>query len=258
MQRTIIASAVIVAALAAPTAASASTDLTIIGHRGTESTLLYVENSKDAVKAAMLAGAAGVEVDVRLTSDDKVIAMHDATLDRTTTCTGLVSERTYDDIRTNCQLKITGEKVPNLYELAWTYEKYNAAGDRLWVHTKFEASSAVRSSVMAAVDKYSVRDQTVILADEDDYLDDWSKWSLIERALIFNQSDVNQGGSEAWEGGFDYAVPYATPVTEALVDTARATGSKVYAVEGFPLSLAQAQDLGLDGFIANDVTAAVA
>jgi glycerophosphoryl diester phosphodiesterase len=254
MLRSNIASAVIVAAIITPTSAEAATALTLIGHRGTATTLSYVENSKGSVKAAMVGGARGVEVDVRLTKDKQIIAMHDKTLDRTTTCTGAVASRTYDDIRKNCKLKLTGEKVPNLYELAWTYSKYDSKGDRLWVHTKFESSSKVRSSVMRALDKYGLRKQAVIFADEDQWLDDWRKWSGIERALIFNQTDVDQGGKESWESGFDYVVPYMVEeVTAKLVSKARAKGSKVYGVDTPTMSREDAERLELDGFLANTV-----
>ena len=236
--------------LAAADQARASESFPLISHRGLYSATVP-ENSKDAVRDALEAGADGVEVDIRLTSDDKVIAMHDPTLDRTTTCTGNVSDRTYDDIRTNCTLD-SGEKVPNLYELAWIFERYADSNDQFWVHTKFEASSAVRSSAAAARDKYGGRPQTVLLAVEDDYLDDWNKWSYLKFALIFNQADVDQGGREAWEGGFDYAVPYRVTVTPALVQLAQSTGSDVYGVEGhFITGVAEAMVLGMDGLLAD-------
>jgi glycerophosphoryl diester phosphodiesterase len=241
--------------LAAADQAKAVGALNVVGHRGAQSTSSATENGTKAVAFAMQRRAGGVEVDVRLTRDGRQIVMHDKTLDRTTNCTGEVAKRTYADIRENCRLD-SGQKIPNVYEIAWTFSKYDSRGDRLWLHVKFEASSKQRSSLFKAVDKYGLRTKTVILQDEDDMLEDFAKWSGIERALIFNAADVAQGGSESWTAGFDYAVPYRVPVTAALVTKARKAGSKVYGVES-GLSLSQAQTLGLDGFVANDVAGAL-
>jgi glycerophosphoryl diester phosphodiesterase len=233
----------------------AATSLVVVGHRGSQDTVSATENGKYSVKAGLQAGAKGVEIDVRLTKDGQQIVMHDKTLDRTTTCTGEVAKRTYNDIRTNCKLK-NGEKVPNVYELAWTFSKYDVKTDKLWLHVKFTANAKQRASLFKAVDKYSLRKQTIVLADEDDMLDDYRKWSGIERALIFNQADVNQGDSESWGAGFDYAVPYQVEVTSELVAKAHKAGSKVYGVES-KFTIAEAISLNLDGFVANDVAGAL-
>lgn len=236
--------------------AAADTSLSVVGHRGHETTLSATENSRAAIKSAMQSGANGVEVDVRLTKDGKQIVMHDATVNRTSSCFGSVTMLTYEALRA-CKLN-SGEKVPNLYEAAWEFSKWDSKTDKFWIHVKFNPTAKQRKSLFKAVDKYGLRKQTVILADEDDTLDAFRKWSGIERALIFNATDVAQGGRESWEAGFDYAVPYDVPVTPQLVSLARKAGSKVYGIESHPLSLAQAEDLGLDGFIANDVLGAVA
>jgi glycerophosphoryl diester phosphodiesterase len=257
MFRTAVAAfaAVSVALIATPAeAATASFD--VIGHRGAESTATVTENGRAAIKAAMQAGANGVEVDIRKTKDGQIVVMHDKTLNRTTGCSGEVEKMTYASVRA-CKLN-SGEKVPNLYEVAWEFSKHDSKSDRLWVHVKLSPTSKMRKEIFKALDKYGLRAQTVILADEDDMLDAFAKWSKIERALIFNQADVNQGASESWGAGFDYAVPYQVEVTKARVAEAHAAGSKVYGVESNPVSLADAKALGLDGIVANDVLAAVA
>jgi len=66
-------------------------------------------------------GADGVELDVEITEDGQLIVMHDDTLDRTTDCTGCVSEMTFDQIRA-CRLldgagNPTEERPPTLVEV---------------------------------------------------------------------------------------------------------------------------------------------
>ncbi|MBW2550958.1 MAG: hypothetical protein JRE19_15285 [Deltaproteobacteria bacterium] len=77
-----------------------------IGHRGTGLTREghpFPENSIPSFLAAMEQGADGIELDVEITKDGELIIMHDDTLDRTTDCTGCVSEMTFDEIRA-CRL----------------------------------------------------------------------------------------------------------------------------------------------------------
>ncbi|MEM7434518.1 MAG: glycerophosphodiester phosphodiesterase family protein [Myxococcota bacterium] len=84
-----------------------------IGHRGTGPTRPghpYPENSVSSFVAAMEAGADGVELDVEITEDGQVVVMHDDTLDRTTDCTGCVSEATLAEVRA-CRL-LDGEGQP--------------------------------------------------------------------------------------------------------------------------------------------------
>lgn len=63
----------------------------LAGHRG--ATGVADENTISAWRYA-LPYADILEADVRLTSDKKMVIMHDATLDRTTDCTGRVADRT--------------------------------------------------------------------------------------------------------------------------------------------------------------------
>jgi len=52
------------------------------------------ENSLEAIGRAIKAGAEMIEIDVRSTSDKKLVIMHDATIDRTTDGSGTVSDLT--------------------------------------------------------------------------------------------------------------------------------------------------------------------
>ncbi len=84
-----------------------------IGHRGTGPTRsghALPENSIPSFVAAMAAGADGIELDVEITGDGRLIVMHDDNLDRTTNCEGCVSARTFDEIRA-CRL-LDGAGVP--------------------------------------------------------------------------------------------------------------------------------------------------
>ena len=63
-------------------------------------------------------GAIGVELDVALTSDQQVVVMHDPHVDRTTECTGCISEMTLEEARACRARDADGEEifVPSLAE----------------------------------------------------------------------------------------------------------------------------------------------
>jgi len=68
----------------------------IIGHRGASA--LTPENTLGAFKRALIDGAAGVELDVRLASDGVPVVIHDATLRRTGLREGIVAKLTSKEL----------------------------------------------------------------------------------------------------------------------------------------------------------------
>lgn len=83
-----------------------------IGHRGAPA--CAPENTIRSFKRALELGATGVEFDIRMTKDNVLAVIHDATVDRTTNGTGLLREKTLADV-----LKLDagqGEKIPTLLE----------------------------------------------------------------------------------------------------------------------------------------------
>ncbi len=88
-----------------------------LGHRG--GTGRHPENTLAAFRAAVEAGAGGLELDVRLTRDGHPVVMHDATVDRTTDGFGAVAGMTLAGVR---RLDAGGggrrdERVPTLREV---------------------------------------------------------------------------------------------------------------------------------------------
>ncbi len=69
----------------------------VIAHRGEH--LSHPENTLPAFRAAIDAGADFFELDVRTTSDGRLVLMHDARVDRTTDGAGELSRMSFDGIR---------------------------------------------------------------------------------------------------------------------------------------------------------------
>lgn len=93
------------------------------GHRG--ASFRFPENTLASFRAALEAGAGGLELDVRLTRDGHPVVMHDATVDRTTDGFGVVAGMTLAGVR---RLDAGGagrldERVPTLREVLAAFPK---------------------------------------------------------------------------------------------------------------------------------------
>ena len=92
----------------------------VIGHRGAAKAA--PENTLVSMREAKRQGAAWVEIDAKLTADNKVILLHDDLLDRTTSGTGAAAQASLAEIRgldagAWFAPAFAGEKVPTLEEL---------------------------------------------------------------------------------------------------------------------------------------------
>ena len=80
------------------------------------------ENSLPAIQRCIDLGVDIVEIDVRLTQDGHLVAMHDYTVDRTTNGKGKVSQLTLEEIKSfrlknACGVRGSGIQVPTLEEI---------------------------------------------------------------------------------------------------------------------------------------------
>ena len=101
-------------------ASTTAADRTLVAaHRG--GAALWPENSLLAFHNALALGVDALEFDLHLTRDGEVVIIHDPTLDRTTTASGPVRDRTLAEIRsariTSRDGTITEERVPTFAEL---------------------------------------------------------------------------------------------------------------------------------------------
>ena len=86
------------------------------------------ENSLKTLKHTKEMGAEILEIDVNMTKDSVLVLLHDNSLDRTTTGTGLLCEKMFDEIQNfklvDSEGNITSQNIPMLDSvLAWAKEK---------------------------------------------------------------------------------------------------------------------------------------
>ena len=120
--------------------------LTIGAHRGLAEGL--PENTLAAFRHSLAAGVKVIELDLRTTKDGQLVVMHDATLNRTTDCSGAVAEQTLARIQ-QCDAgwpTHVGERVPALGDVLALADSSNA---RLLLDCKSVAIDEVLREVRA-------------------------------------------------------------------------------------------------------------
>jgi len=85
----------------------------IFAHRGSSGT--YAEHTRAAYLRALADGVDGVECDVHLTRDGQLVCIHDSTLERTTSGSGDVADRTLAELRTLDVSSWKGVAIPAGY-----------------------------------------------------------------------------------------------------------------------------------------------
>jgi len=138
-------------------------------HRG--GSLLWPENSLLAFRGALALGADYIEFDVHLSKEGEVVVIHDPALDRTTTGSGPVRERTLTELRAlklrDHTTRVTEETVPTLDEVAQL-----AAGSRgrilleVKVDERGQRYPGIEEKVLAILDRHRMAPRTIVMAFE--------------------------------------------------------------------------------------------
>ena len=89
--------------------------LNIYAHRGVFDNKKIVENTISAFKKALLDNF-NIELDIRVTKDNKIIVFHDENIKRLTNIDRLVRNMTYDELK-NIKLLNTNDRIPLLEEV---------------------------------------------------------------------------------------------------------------------------------------------
>jgi len=137
------------------TALSAADRIVVIAHRGEHRA--HPENTLPAFQAAIDAGADFFELDVRTTSDGRLVLMHDAQVDRTTNGSGAVREMTFDQIRAldagvKFSPRFAGTRVPSFEEaLALAHGRIGVYVDSKDIAPADVVAALTRADMLGAV-----------------------------------------------------------------------------------------------------------
>lgn len=119
------------------------------------------ENALSSLRESLAAGVPILEIDIATTRDGTLVLMHDDTLDRTTTGSGRVAEKTYNELKSlNIRRDdggLTDDRVPTLAAaLTW--------GRTAGAYFQLDVKKSTRfADVVAAVDKARMRDRVIVI-----------------------------------------------------------------------------------------------
>lgn len=223
-----------------------------IAHRGFSGK--YPENTNIAFAKALTEGYCdGIEVDIHMTKDNKLVIIHDEKLDRTTTGTGYIKDHTLEELMqldagVKYDEKYKGEKIlciKSAMELAKTYDV------TLYVEIKDLAGfyEAIEEEVIDRVETVGVEDKVVISARNVETLKRIKEikphvqTSLIVEDMTWDVRDYRYADSISCE---------YTKLTEEAVATIHSIGKKVIAwVVDEKAAMKEMKTLEVDAVITN-------
>jgi glycerophosphoryl diester phosphodiesterase len=206
----------------------------IIAHRGDSAH--RPENTLAAFASALEVGADLVEFDVQLTREGHVVIVHDPTLDRTTTGTGRVVERTLAEIRAlsagypdRFGTAYAGERVPTLAEaLAFLRER-----SRVMVEMKVEA---VTADAEGGIEARTIEEVRRAGMEKDVVLISFSRTALqrcrqqapdIMRGHLFHQATPTEVVEGARAVGCELVMPEKSLLSLEMRDRCREAGLRM-------------------------------
>jgi glycerophosphoryl diester phosphodiesterase len=242
-----------------------------IGHRGASA--YAPEHTFASYDLAIEQGADYIEIDLQMTADGVLVAMHDKTLNRTADapegvperyCRGLVSKKTLEQIKM-CDVgswfgpEYAGQQIPTLEEI---FQRYGTSVN-YYIETKNpEASPGMEEELLRLMDKYDLTEPA-----EENWqvlIQSFSAESLMKIHEINPDLPLIQlywaGTSKSIQRDLDavseYAVgigPYKKDVDAALVEAAH---EHCLAVHPYTVNTVEEMEaliaLGVDGMFTNN------
>ena len=140
-----------------PAVQAQSRQVVVISHRGEH--LHHPENTLPAYQAAIDAGADYFEVDVRTTSDGKLVLSHDGSVSRRTNGKGDVGKMTFDEVRAlDAGIKsgpqFAGTKIPTFDEAL------DLARGKIGIYVDVKSASA--KDLVTHIEEHGMVDHVVI------------------------------------------------------------------------------------------------
>jgi len=136
----------------------------VCAHRGATET--HPENTIAAFKEAVRLGAQMVEFDVRMTKDDKLVVIHDESVDRTTDGTGLVKDLGWRKIRkldagSWKSKEFEGEKVPLFKKVLASLPK------NIWLNVHLKGDEKLGRAVAKTILTKNREHQVIVACNEE-------------------------------------------------------------------------------------------
>jgi glycerophosphoryl diester phosphodiesterase len=230
----------------------------IIAHRGASA--YAPENTLAAFKLAVKTGADAVELDVYQTKDQRLVVLHDKTLNRTTNGSGNVSDFTLDELKeldagSWFDPKFKGEKIPALEEVI------DALPDTTIIIIELKEGShqspGIEEDVIEIIRRNKIADRVILKSFNQEVLQRLRKSApeiplcyVYAFRLPFLGIVVDKGISfgSIFKINVEYLQPHRLLLSRSFVEKAHECGYKVisWGVNS-PNQIMKAIDYGVDG-----------
>ena len=237
----------------------------VIAHRGASA--YAPENTLAAFQLALEMKSDYIELDVHLTQDNQVIVIHDATLERTTDGSGLVREKTLEELKKLdagkwFDSKFEGEKLPTLAEVMDTVNGQTKLLIEVKVDEKDELYEGLMKEVLQIIQERNAASWCVLQAFDSRYLAEIAQSNVkieYHQLIIDDFSPIPahigasfQLGSIDKGLGFAAMNPYFKLLSKGKVENWQKEGLKVftYTVDE-EADIKRMVEFGVNGIITN-------
>ncbi len=155
------------------------------------------ENSKETVQRAVDAGVPIIEIDVRLSRDNKVFVLHDATLDRTTSWYGKIGDYTSSELR--FVTLANGESVPRFEEI------YNITRGKSMIN--LDIKSSIVEELAEWIAQNGSFDDFIFGINSPDKFEKAARMKAKYPAMIISAEVYSDGNLETLKSYFPGALP---------------------------------------------------
>lgn len=226
----------------------------VYAHRGASA--IAPENTMTAYKKAIEMGCHGIECDIQMSKDGKLVICHDETLDRTTNGKGFIKDYTIDELKELdagqwFSSEFSGSKMPLLDELL---ELVKTKGVLLNIEMKNGVIiyPNIENALIDKINDYGLKEQTIISS--------FNHYSLYEIKKIDRTIKTGAlymcGIYEPWKYieqlGCEYAHPFYLGLKPEIALGFKKSGYKINTFTVDDINIAkQLSALKIDGIITN-------
>jgi len=229
----------------------------IIAHRGASA--FAPENTMAAFRLAKELGADGIELDVMLSADGKLVVIHDQSVERTSNGQGKVNEMSWNelgalDAGSKFDIRFNGEPIPQLEQV------FEELGGHFLINVELKNYATPRDQltekVIDLIRKMGLNESVVLSSfNARNLLQAENLETRIRRGLL-TLPGLPGIPYRSWLGKryhYDALHPYHKDVNMKMVNRLHAEGKKVnvWTVDK-PEDLCRMRDLGVDMVICND------
>jgi len=142
----------------------------VAAHRGDHT--IYPENTLEGYGMAIKDGADYIEIDLRTTSDGKLVSMHDATINRMTGGKGLVKDFTLEQLLA-LKVKARTSADTSTYRIPTFEQILKLSRDKIYIYIDFKEADA--TATLNLLKQYHMEKQVLVYINKPSQITDWHK-----------------------------------------------------------------------------------